>query len=222
MERSFQQTLGGGTAVAPADTRARVIRAAAELFAARGFAGTSISAIREASGTRSSSIYWEFGSKEGILAAVLEDAATRWHEHAFSEARRIDAECTADGPARLTAFLEALADALAARPEFLRLLLLLALERRDVDARSLQAIRNVRQRAVEDLAQFFIESGIAANLRPGLDLMELARGSLAFFDGSFIAAQIDPETTDLRRAFSLVRLGFAAFVRDTHHGGDDA
>lgn len=43
-------------ATAGAGTRERVIRAAAELFATRGFAATSISAIRNASGALPSSI----------------------------------------------------------------------------------------------------------------------------------------------------------------------
>ena len=66
------------TATVVGETRQRVLRAASELFSARGFAGTSISAIRAASGVLPSSIYWEFGSKEGLLAAVLEDAAEQW------------------------------------------------------------------------------------------------------------------------------------------------
>lgn len=197
-------------ATAGAGTRERVIRAAAELFATRGFAATSISAIRNASGALPSSIYWEFGSKDGILAAVLEDSAARWLEQARASAVRAMAQPALSAKLRLGAYLEQLADALAERPEFLRLLLLLSLERRDVDERSLQAIRQVRRRAVESLACLYAEAGIVDPAAQESDVVELARASLAFFDGAFVAAQVDPETTDLRRMFSLLHAGITA------------
>src|SRR3712207_2719799 len=89
MERSFQDAAAAPAGDdGPPGTRQRVLDAAAELFAAHGFAGTSISAIRKASGVLPSSIYWEFGSKQGILAAVLEDSADRWLDQAAQSARR--------------------------------------------------------------------------------------------------------------------------------------
>jgi AcrR family transcriptional regulator len=196
------------------------MRAAAELFASHGFAGTSISAIRNASGALPSSIYWEFGSKEGILIAVLEDSAARWLEQARACAVRAMAQPTPSATLRLGAYLEYLADALAERPEFLRLLLLLSLERRDVDERSLQAIRQVRQRAIESLAQLYAEAGFVDPALQGSAGIELARVSLAFFDGAFVAAQVDPETTDLRRMFSLLHTGITAAVARADRGGD--
>lgn len=206
-------------ATAGAGTRERVIRAAAELFATRGFAATSISAIRNASGALPSSIYWEFGSKDGILAAVLEDSAARWLEQARASAVRAMAQPALSAKLRLGAYLEQLADALAERPEFLRLLLLLSLERRDVDERSLQAIRQVRRRAVESLARLYAEAGIVDPAAQESDVVELARASLAFFDGAFVAAQVDPETTDLRRMFSLLHAGITAAVTRANRGG---
>lgn len=200
------------TAIAGADTRERVMRAAAELFGARGFAGTSISAIRDASGAQPSSIYWEFGNKEGILLAVLEDSAARWLEQARACAVRAMAQPAPSATLRLAAYLEYLADALAERPEFLRLLLLLSLERRDVDEGSLQAIRQVRKCAIEGLARLYREAGIVDPAAQEPAVIELARASLAFFDGAFVAAQVDPDTTDLRRMFSLLHAGITAAV----------
>ena len=119
------------TTTPASDTRERVLRAAFELFSRRGFAGTSISAIRDASGVLPSSIYWEFGSKEGLLEAVLEDAAARWLEQTSEPGRRAEERPAASPAERLGDALDHLADAMAERPEFHRLLLLLALERRD-------------------------------------------------------------------------------------------
>ncbi len=60
---------------APRDTRARIITAAMELFAARGYSGTSIGEIEAAAGLapRSGGLYKHFASKEELLEAALSE-----------------------------------------------------------------------------------------------------------------------------------------------------
>lgn len=53
-------------------TKDRVATAARELFAERGFAGTTITAVSEAAGVPAQTIYSAFGSKARILARVTE------------------------------------------------------------------------------------------------------------------------------------------------------
>jgi AcrR family transcriptional regulator len=55
-----------------ADTRRRLLDAAAELFAARGVEGASIDAIAELADRTSGAVYDHFGGKEGLLFALLE------------------------------------------------------------------------------------------------------------------------------------------------------
>jgi AcrR family transcriptional regulator len=57
-----------------AETRTRLLDAAADLFATRGVDGSSIDAIAEAADRTSGAVYDHFGGKEGLLFAVLE----RW------------------------------------------------------------------------------------------------------------------------------------------------
>ena len=52
--------------------RADVVAAARDLFVARGYAATTIEAIGEASGVPLATLYRLFGSKRGVLAAVLD------------------------------------------------------------------------------------------------------------------------------------------------------
>src|SRR6476659_10517749 len=59
-------------------SRELILDATEKLMATRGFAATSISDIRTACGLPPSSIYWHFGSKEGVLAAVMERGAQRY------------------------------------------------------------------------------------------------------------------------------------------------
>lgn len=63
-----------------ARSRAALIAAASSLFAQRGYRDTSMQAIGEAAGISRGSISWHFGSKEGLLWAVVADAFDRW-EH---------------------------------------------------------------------------------------------------------------------------------------------
>jgi AcrR family transcriptional regulator len=209
------------TATAGADTRERVLRAASELFSARGFAGTSISAIREASGVLPSSIYWEFGSKERLLAAVLEDAAERWLQQARDSNQRAKDRPAASAEERLGDALDHLADAMAKRPEFHRLLLLLALERRDAGEATLQIVRNVRQLALQGLALLYLDTGVVDIGTPEEAVADLTRASLAFFDGALVAAQIDPAKADLRRLFALLRTGVVAAMPQMNGAGGD-
>lgn len=55
-----------------AETRRRLLDAAAELFAERGVEGASIDAIAERADRTSGALYDHFGGKEGLLVALLD------------------------------------------------------------------------------------------------------------------------------------------------------
>ena len=58
----------------PGDSKGQLLKAAIDLFAARGFRGTSIRDIANAMDMSISNIYHYFGSKEGLLMAILENS----------------------------------------------------------------------------------------------------------------------------------------------------
>jgi len=60
------------TAQAPLDTRRRILLAAMELFALKGYASTSVSDILSRSQANSGSLYHFFPGKQDLLIAVLE------------------------------------------------------------------------------------------------------------------------------------------------------
>lgn len=76
-------------------SRERLVEAATRLFAERGYRDTSVQAIAEAAGISRGSIFWHFGSKEGLLSAVAESAFRRWEIETLAgdvgEARGIEA-----------------------------------------------------------------------------------------------------------------------------------
>jgi hypothetical protein len=119
-----------------------------------------------------------------------------------------------DPAERATALLEAVATSLEEHPEFLRLLLLIALERREVDATSLAVIRRVRELALERIRKVLVvllesfDRKLADRLAG-----EFAPFVLCVADGAFIAQHIDPET-DLRQVFGLLRRALTALGRE--------
>lgn len=54
-----------------ADTRRRIVAAARELFATRGFAGATVAGIAEQAGVSAPTVYAVFGSKGAIMRALL-------------------------------------------------------------------------------------------------------------------------------------------------------
>ena len=71
------------------------MEAATRLFAERGYRDTSVQAIAEAAGISRGSIFWHFGSKDGLLSAVAEEAFRRWETETLvgdvGEARGLEA-----------------------------------------------------------------------------------------------------------------------------------
>ncbi len=67
------------------ETRRRITASARELFATRGFGGTTIAAIAERAGVAPQTVYATFGSKAAVLSALLEGmeeaaGAAAWRE----------------------------------------------------------------------------------------------------------------------------------------------
>jgi len=182
-------------------SRRRILDAAAGLMAEGSYAGTSISAICTRSGLPPTSIYWHFESKEGLLAAVIEEGANRWFDGFLREQRP-----EGSPQQRLEQALDQVAVALEREPEFLRLLMMLALERKKTDPVSLKAIRGVRQMALDRigvmLAMAFAPLG---EVRAREVAAQLSVFALAFADGAFLAHHIDPKTTDLHLLFQQLK-----------------
>ena len=57
--------------------RGRLLEAAAQQFAAKGYAGTSVRDLLRAAGVTAPVLYHHFGSKEGLFLALLRDARAK-------------------------------------------------------------------------------------------------------------------------------------------------
>ncbi|GAA2183052.1 TetR/AcrR family transcriptional regulator [Brooklawnia cerclae] len=67
------------------DTRAAILAAATRLFAANGISATSLDDVAAAAGIAKGSIFYNFGSKHGLVSELIDDYANRL-ENALNEA----------------------------------------------------------------------------------------------------------------------------------------
>ncbi|QQS00244.1 MAG: TetR/AcrR family transcriptional regulator [Austwickia sp.] len=68
---------GDGRSARRVDTKAAILDAAGELFATRGVSATSMEDIAEHAGIAKGSLYYNFTSKSGLVAALLERSVDR-------------------------------------------------------------------------------------------------------------------------------------------------
>ena len=188
---------------AEGDSRSRILDAALDLMAEQGFAGTSISMVCRRSGLPPSSTYWHFGSKEGLLAATVEHGAGKW----LAAMPRWD-HLEGSPEDRLRLMLKNAAESLANRPAFMRILILLPLER-EMEQQSLDIVRTVRYRAAAGFRHAFREI-FQASGADGAEAYcaDLGRFALSVVDGAFVAFEIDRDAGQLARNFELLADAF--------------
>jgi AcrR family transcriptional regulator len=186
------------------NSREQILDATEMLMATRGYAATSISDIRKACGLPPSSIYWHFGSKEGVLAAVMERGANRFFAAipSWQEA----------GGKLETRATEA-ANLVARHPDFLRLFYLLSLERND-DPAVTDVVRRVRDTAIttfrDAIGHLLPDDTTPAKAKRVV--AELTAFAVAQSDGIFIAGHLEPKTSDVPRMYRRLWQAVTALI----------
>ena len=170
-------------------SRELVLDAAERVMAEHGYEAATVARVVEEAGIPLSSVYHYFGSKEGILLAVMERGADRFFTGLPLWNRR------AGRPAKhLAAVLEGTVRTLERHPHFLRLLIVLAAQPPAVDDGEVQAvIGRIRDQARQLLRT---QIGLAFGDDPHSPATDqLARFALAAMDGAFLACQADRGVT---------------------------
>lgn len=174
-------------------SRTRILDAATEIAAERGYEGTSIGLVSKKCGLPASSIYWHFKDKDDLIAAVIERSFGAW-ESAW------DIPESGTTEERFLGLATQIAKALSDSPDFIRLGLMLALERRPVEARARTMFIQVRTMAFARVKQNFRE--FVPELTEA-DVHQLATYAMAGADGLFIAKEIGGDAVDLVALFEL-------------------
>lgn len=177
-------------------SRERILEAAVELFAERGYAATSVEALCRRAEVARTALYWHFGSKEGLLAAALDRVAGAW-----IEGIRKSAYQAGDPVERLDRAVAGMRALVEESPELLRLLLTVLLERAEGDARARETLRRIFDRARRALAQG-IEDALGA---PIPDADEVAHVALALLQAASLRRELEGDAVDLERLFRSAR-----------------
>ena len=184
-------------------SRRKLLRAAAERFAERGYSGTSVDALCRDAGVVKSAIYWHFESKEGLLAAVLEETATAWIDGIVKSCAQ-----TGDPRERLRRAIAGMRDLVETKPALLRLLHAMLLERTGVDPTTRAALLRVFDHARRALVDGIAEA--IGSRPPGLEAVAaLALGTL---DGVFLQYQLRQDRTELDVVFAELERAIAYLV----------
>jgi len=174
-------------------SRERILDAAAEIAAERGYEGASIALVSAKCGLPASSIYWHFTNKDDLIAAVIErsfaDWLAAWQVPDKGEPRD-----------RLVGLAMQIAKALLDSPDFIRLGLMLALERRPVEPRARAMFLQTRAQTCNQLVETM--RGFAPDLSEA-QIQLLVTYAMAGADGLFIAKEIGGDAVDLIALFEL-------------------
>src|SRR2546423_11301708 len=134
-------------------TRARILEAATEEFAARGIGGARVSRIAEVAGCNKAMLYAYFGNKDDLFDAVFSASLDKYLDEVGFD---VD---------DLPAYAGKVFDYFEAHPDRLRLSVWYRLER--PDGQPLEAIIAVNQRRLEGLQRGMRRRTVSRRVTPG-------------------------------------------------------
>ena len=192
-------------------SRELVLDAAERVMAEHGYDGASVARVVEEAGIPISSVYHYFGSKDGVLLAVMERGSERFFEALPDRPK----ELVGTPVEHLRLVVSTTAAVLSEHPDFLRLLVVIAAQPPQAgDGQVREVIARVRERARAEIrAQLAVVFGIKP---AGKEAKALARFTLATFDGAFVAQQAEPKdrladiVAGLPEAIAAMHDGFIA------------
>lgn len=198
-----------------ARSRDAILDTAGKLMARYGYAATSISMISAECGLPASSLYWHFGSKDGIYVAVLERART-----ALLAALPSAEVPGADVAQRLDVFLAEVEAAFQRHPRGVTLLLGLGMVQQDAGAAAVAEVHHYRD-ALLTWARDALSAVFALHDHPEV-ADELARFTLRMASGTAVARWFEPdavlETGPLRVALLALAAHHDVLARGTPSG----
>ena len=181
-------------------TRAELLDAASEVFAAHGFNGASVDQVAEAAGFTKGAVYSNFASKEELFVELLDRQLDATIEMLEAVLRDVPAERRTDDAARWQAELPVL----DGRWFLLEAEFLLYAARKDDPAiaqRVAARQQRTRRSVTAVVEQHLRELGVD---RPAVAAEDIARLLMAASDGLAQAALVDRTARDGDRLFALL------------------
>lgn len=168
------------------ESRERILDAAAAVAAEHGLRGATIEKVSKACGLPPTSLYWHFGDKDRMLAAVIRRSYERCHEALPKWDVPVDME---HEPDLVRERIGKAIASIASESDLWRLGILLMLEQETGSSEARKTFLAIREDVLAELEDFwkrlFRSSGVS---RPAL-AKRLACLMMASTDGLFIAAR---------------------------------
>jgi len=183
--------------------KARILEAAVELTAEGGVARATISAVCERAGVRAPALYYHYGSKDGLVGAVVEAVAGAWLEE-------LRATVVAEGDsleALIASALRGWRAAILAPHSPVELLLRVQLERADDAPPIREALQRVMARARAIIADALDAAG-----GPLRDSQGVAQTVVSLVQGVALRHHLDRDERALDRRLAEVGDALAALV----------
>lgn len=183
-------------------TRERILTAADQVLSERGYAGTSISAICEHAGVAPTSIYWHFGSKAGLLQAVLRQQGSIH----FESIR--DAASGGDPLDRLDRMLAAMRELATTRPPGSLTSLSVLAEARHVAPELREALQRNRLKEIDETVEEFASA--TGRRHPNLEAAALLTTACANY--AALTHSIEGDEREVERILEALRRAIVALV----------
>jgi AcrR family transcriptional regulator len=190
-------------------TRERLLATAVELLREKGYAGLSISALCERADIAPTSVYWHFGSKAGLMEAVIARISGHYVERIRADAAE------ASGPSeRLDRMIAGIRSLVTTQPLGSLTGVAVVGEGRHVTPELRRALRRAREREFE-----FIASEFASEIRGDRAIGEtLAVIALACTNYAALSYRMDRDVGEVDRILA----GLRDAVERLAGGGDAA
>ncbi|MFI0353410.1 TetR/AcrR family transcriptional regulator [Actinomadura sp. 9N407] len=189
------------------ESRLRILEATLAIAAERGYDGTSIALVTEATGLPPSSVYWHFRNKDGLLAETLEFSYRRWRETAPTWQGRVG---ISDPAEEIRDRLQRASRAITDSPEFWSLGLMLGLANRPKEPAARRRYIEVRAETRDAIRDWWEQVLPADSPEQARDVADrLARFHLAVMDGLYVGVR-SGRGWNLERLVDLIAAGVHA------------
>lgn len=182
-------------------SRQRILDAATSIAADRGYDGTSIAEICRECGLPASSLYWHFDDKDDLMSQVIAKSFDAWNS-------AWDVPEDGDILQQLPRIAEHLLDALENHPEFIRLCLPLALQKRSDNPAPRRMYLEMRENVIARMSDIGASHfGYVEESRRRSIITYMVSG----VEGLFIDHEMNP-SSDLRAQLDLHAVGVISII----------
>ena len=131
----------------------RILDAAISLICERGYSGTSVDAVCKRAGVVKTALYWHFGSKAGLLAAIIHEITEQWVDDLENQATGGDTPIE-----RLDTMLAGFRLMITERQHSLQIVAAIVAEPANIEPEVMEAVRWLNEHGLTTIAKGFQES----------------------------------------------------------------